>query len=134
MFGQGTKDKQPDRHPERGLGKCILCLCSREGMGWDGGGSRFETSPLCCGICVLFHFSLSLLSVFSVMVWRRASRIGEHETESAKALKECSPPGSLIRTCHRSNEYHLNCFVYESEFGCRFNLRMCLSSSAWLGE
>ena len=39
----------------------------------------------------------------------------------------------LIRTCHRSNEYHLNCFVYGSEFGCRFNLRMCLSSCAWRG-
>lgn len=40
---------------------------------------------------------------------------------------------SLIRTCHRSNEYHLNCFVYGSEFGCRFNLRMCLRSCAWRG-
>lgn len=39
----------------------------------------------------------------------------------------------LIRTCHRSNEYHLNCFVYGSEFGCRFNLRMCLSSCARRG-
>lgn len=39
----------------------------------------------------------------------------------------------LIRTCHRSNEYHLNCFVYASEFGCRFNLRMCLSSCARRG-
>lgn len=36
----------------------------------------------------------------------------------------------LIRTCHRSNEYHLNCFVYASEVGCRFNLCACLSSRA----
>lgn len=39
----------------------------------------------------------------------------------------------LIRTCHRSNEYHLNCFVYGSEFGCRFNSRMCWSSCARRG-
>lgn len=40
----------------------------------------------------------------------------------------------LIRTCHRSNEYHLNCFVYGSEFGCRFNLCMYSSSGAWRGR
>lgn len=44
----------------------------------------------------------------------------------------CSPE-RLIRTCHRSNEYHLNYVVYGSEFGCRFNLCMCLSSGAWRG-
>lgn len=30
---------------------------------------------------------------------------------SRQKLKDCAPE-SLIRTCHRSNEYHLNCFVY----------------------
>lgn len=37
-------------------------------------------------------------------------RLNAHETQLARA----EGPGSrsLIRACHRSNEYHLNCFVY----------------------
>lgn len=77
-------------------------------------------------MCFSFFFS------FLDLCFMRRYGDGRYASAGMKQreLKECSPPESLIRTCHRSNEYHLNCFVYGSEFGCRFNLRMCLSSSA----
>lgn len=63
---------------------------------------------------------------------KKKSPPSPHSVSQSLSLPLCSTE-RLIRTCHRSNEYHLNCFVYGSEFGCRFNLRMCLSSCARRG-
>ncbi len=63
MFGQGAKGKQPDRHPEMGLGKCI-CTCSREGMGWRREPFRDKSSVL-WDMCFLSFLSFSSLCILS---------------------------------------------------------------------
>lgn len=112
---------------------------SREHI-WDKQGSSLHH-----GYCFI-----SCLLYVEVRWW--PPHLSVHDTELAKSWwgrkkKKKSPPSPhsvslslplcsterLIRTCHRSNEYHLNCFVYGSEFGCWFNLRMCLSSCARRG-
>lgn len=54
-----------------------------------------------------------ILGFFFSLNWRysHCSSASVTMKPSRQKLKD-SAPESLIRTCHRSNEYHLNCFVY----------------------
>lgn len=113
---------------------------------WTGQVSVSEMNKEALCICIFFYlfFYLSggaLMGAMPECPWHRAGKklMGKKESSIPSrclpvslSLPLCSTE-RLIRTCHRSNEYHLNCFVYGSEFGCRFNLRMCLSSCAWRG-
>lgn len=115
-------------------------------------GKKKSKVALCISIFnPLFYLSESALMrphawVPTEQSWQKAD-VGKKKKKKKKS--SCPSPDSvsswlsssplchserLIRTCHRSNEYHLNCFVYGSEFGCGFNLCIYSSCGAWRGR
>ncbi len=119
------------------------CKMSLKSEDWTSvSETNQEALPICNFFYLLFYLGGGvLMGTTPECPWNRAGKklMGKrvlHSLTLSLHLSLSHPLCSterLIRTCHRSNEYHLNCFVYGSEFGCRFNLRMCLSSCAWRG-
>lgn len=98
-----------------------------------GEGGRCVRKQFCSWVVFFSFFPSCLLHFFKKRNSRysRCSYASMPLKPSRWKLKD-SAPESLIRTCHRSNEYHLNCFVYWWSLDVDLICACVLSSSAWL--
>lgn len=96
----------------------------KAGIEWVGVRKEFYSQDL---------FFLKIKTKQTNTRYSRCSYASVTTKPSRRKLKD-SAPESLISTCHRSNEYHLNCFVYWWSLDVDLICACVLSSSAWLRE